>query len=269
MVTTKYQFMCGVLGTEGADALKKAASRSTALENVLLPRAILAWLDLASRNDTFEGSLPGLHNTYLQFNKSEQGYSGSIGIEGEVFSFNGVSVYHVASSVAVALGLDQEPVDVHLRPEDLARLGKTIDILSKAHVLVDNLRKSQLVNKAEAPGPAAAPTKQGEPTQAIAPNKAPRIPKLGATSKPPKQPTIPGIPPPKLPSVKVTKSESEVSCPDCGRQQFVAGRFTGCFCIMALARSVHTAPLEDGYMLTFKGEWDRDSVGVLLKSMGK
>lgn len=250
----KFDFMRGVLGLEGAKALSKAAARSGALENALLPRTIVSWLELASMNGSYEGGLPGVDNSYIQFQKSEEDFTGSIGIEGEVYTFHDSSIYHVASAVAVALGLDHEPMDSRIRPNDLARLGKTIDTLSKAHILIDSLRK------AEAPGPAHSPTQQLGPTIPVAPT-------LQTTNKKPKKSLIPTVP--KIPSVTVTKSESEVLCSACGRAQFIAGRFTGCLCQVSLSKSVKTKPHSTGYVMEFGEDWNNESFGVLMKAMGK
>jgi hypothetical protein len=72
----KFQFLKAVLGEDGAKALAKAAERAPELGNALLPRTIMAWLGVASRDD-FEGTIPGVENTYLQFTKAEAKYSGS------------------------------------------------------------------------------------------------------------------------------------------------------------------------------------------------
>lgn len=250
----KFDFMRGVLGEEGAQALRKAVSRSHALENALIPRCVLSWLQIAERSGEYEGNIPGVDNSYIQFNKSEEEFSGSIGIEGEVYTFHDSSIYHVASAVAVALGLDHEAVDSRIRPVDLARLGKTIDTLSKAHVLVTNL------HKADPPGPAAKPTQQSGAVEPVAPT-------LQTANKKPKKSLIPIVP--KLTSVTVTKSESEVKCSICKRAQFIAGRFTGCMCIVGLSKSVKSKPKGEGYELSFGDEWNIDNFNVLLKSMGK
>jgi hypothetical protein len=160
---TKFQFLIGVLGEEGAKALSKAAERSKPLGGVILPRAILAWLDIA---DQHEGELPGVQNTYLSFSKSSEydEYSGSISISDEVFSFQNQSKVYLASAIAVSiLGVESLDVDCTLRDHDLTNLGKSIDLLAKAHALAARLAK------AEPPGPAHAPTPQIAPTPAEGP----------------------------------------------------------------------------------------------------
>lgn len=138
----KFQFLREVLGTDGAAALKKASERSPALGGVLIPRAIMAWLGIAARDD-FEGSIPGVDNSYLQFAKNEDKYSGSISIGESVYSFDEASMMHVGAYMAVALGADADAVE-ELRDLDLQRIGRNIDTLVKARVAVNELRKKIL-----------------------------------------------------------------------------------------------------------------------------
>ena len=59
-----YLFLEEILGQCGAQALKKASDRSPEVESILVPRAIIAWLDL---QDSFDGPLPGIENSHLNF----------------------------------------------------------------------------------------------------------------------------------------------------------------------------------------------------------
>lgn len=136
----KMQFMRAVLGRDGAEALSKAVTRTQELEHVLLPRTILAWLEVASRWD-YEGEVPGVENTYLSFRKDEDGYTGSIKLDDGDYVFARASLAHVAASIAVALGADHERIAKSVRDIDLARIGKSIDLLAKAKVATDALSK--------------------------------------------------------------------------------------------------------------------------------
>lgn len=137
------RFMEGVLGANGARALFKAAERSAALKGALMPRTILAWLDLATRYQ-YEGELPGVENTYFTFKKNEaQGFDGAVSIGEDVFSFEKATVYHVAGSIAAALGSEPGAVD-GVKDLDLARLGRSIDLLAKAQVVAAELEKRVL-----------------------------------------------------------------------------------------------------------------------------
>lgn len=159
----KFKFLVSVLGADGAKALAKAAERSQELENALLPRTILAWLGIAARSD-YEGGIPGVDNTYIQFQKSEDKFTGSISIGDDIYSFEDAALLHMASAVAVALGQDHERVSPGLRDMDIQRLGKNIDTLVKARVAVAELRKMrvepQSLNKM-----AIAALKPGDPIE--------------------------------------------------------------------------------------------------------
>ena len=138
----KFKFLRGVLGLDGAMALTKAAERSSHIGSALLPRTILAWLGVAARSD-YEGDLPGVDNTYIQFAKSEDHYTGSISIGEVIYSFEKANLYHLAASIAVALGSDHEGIPPALRDLDIQRLGKNIDTLAKARVAIAELKRQR------------------------------------------------------------------------------------------------------------------------------
>lgn len=274
MDTRKFLFLKAVLGDDGARALAKAAERGPELEAALLPRTIMAWLGIAARHD-FEGQIPGVENTYIQFRKAEERYSGSVAIGEEVYSFEKASVLHLGACMAVALGADHERVTAGLKDLDIQRLGKNIDTLAKARVAVAELRKRAL--GAEAPGPAHAPTAPDGPVAPTppVPNQTSKGPMVGMTPTQPKPPK-PGTPSllpgaktqTKSPALKVTKSQAEKKCPICSGTQFRSGRFSGCICFRELAKSVRVRILEDGYNLEFGPDWDRDSILTLVESLG-
>lgn len=147
MEARKLQFLKAVLGDDGAKALARAAERAPELDHALLPRTIMAWLGVAARND-FEGTIPGVENTYLQFSKAESRYSGSVSVGDEVYSFEAATVLHLGACMAVALGSDHERMSPGLRDLDIQRLGKNIDTLVKARIAVAELRKMKPLNKA-------------------------------------------------------------------------------------------------------------------------
>lgn len=133
------QFLSAALGVEGAKALQKAVEREPTLAGVLLPRAILGWLTFTAENE-YEGSIPGIENSYVQFAKSEDGFSGSISLSDGVYSFERASLYHLAASMAMALGLEPNGVDSRIRDTVLVKLGESIDTLAKAQVLMHELK---------------------------------------------------------------------------------------------------------------------------------
>ncbi len=114
-------------------ALKQACNRSEELGSTVVPRAIYSWLSVAALGD-FEGEIPGVSNSYLHFQKSDDWYTGSVSIGDSIYTFDQASIYQVASAVAVSIGADLDP-HPDLRDLDIARLGKSIDLLVKARVL--------------------------------------------------------------------------------------------------------------------------------------
>lgn len=274
MDTRKFSFLKAVLGEDGARALAKAAERGPELEAALLPRTIMSWLGIAARDD-FEGQIPGVENTYLQFKKAEERYSGSVAIGDEVYSFEAATVLHLGACMAVALGADHERVGTRLKDLDIQRLGKNIDTLAKARVAVAELRKRAM--GAEPPGPAHAATAPDGPVAPTPPvpnqtSKGPMVGKNPTAPTPPK-PSHPSLLPGaktqvKSPTLKVTKNQADRRCPICSGTQFKTGRFSGCICFRDLAKSVRVRILEDGYNLEFGADWDADSILTLVESLG-
>lgn len=105
MDTRKIQFLKAVIGEDGGRALAKAAAQSADLEWAILPRVIMAWLEVVGEGQ-YQDHLPGVQGANLTFKKSESGFVGSIDIGDDVYTFVDASLNHVAGSVAVALGAD-------------------------------------------------------------------------------------------------------------------------------------------------------------------
>ena len=163
MESRKYRFLQAVLGEDGARALAKASARSREIEPALLPRAIMAWLGSAGLGD-YEGDIPGVPDTYLQFRKSEEGrFTGSVSIDRVVYTFKRASPLHLAASIAVAVGADQESLSPSLRDLDIQRLGKSLDTLVKARAVVAELRKMR--TSEEQLAKTIADTKVGVPVE--------------------------------------------------------------------------------------------------------
>lgn len=136
-----FKFLAVALGQDGARALRKAVERDPALATVLVPRAIIGWLDFTTKYE-YEGQIPGIPNSYVQFQKTEDDlFAGTISLDDGVYSFERSSVYHLAASIAMALGVPQTPVDPSIRDAVLVKLGKSIDTLAKAQVLMQELKK--------------------------------------------------------------------------------------------------------------------------------
>lgn len=293
MEARKLQFLKAVLGDDGASALSKAAERAPELGAALLPRTIMAWLGVAARDD-FEGTIPGVENTYLQFQKSEDRYSGSVSVGDDVYSFETATVLHLGACMAVALGFDHERTSPRLKDLDIQRLGKNIDTLVKARMAIAEIRKRALEatmakgekkvqGGAEQPGPAHAPTPQEAPLAPIppSPTQTSKGPIVSLRPKPPKLPTPKAAddqvqtgtaakpPKSKAPTLKVTKAQAEVKCKVCDGEQFSANKFTGCLCMQELAKSTYTEVQPDGYLLRFGADWDQDAILTLIESLGR
>lgn len=252
------QFLTEVLGSEGASALSKTEAKEPALANILIPRAALAWL---AKRETYEGTIPGVDNSYLKLNKSDSQYTGVVSLTDGVYSFESVTSEHVAAAISLSVGM--QPSEALPSDGLLVRLGKSIDFLAQAQVLAKALPKT-LAGGHVAPGaanPAMAPIKQDAPTppgqqptpktpaaRSVVP-KLPKKPKLpGTKSKSPDQ----ALASPKLPkmqALKVEKSELSRECDDCGRPMFKNGRFSGCMCLSDMAKSVKTVVYSDGVVL--------------------
>jgi len=132
----KTRFLREVLGPDGAEALFKAVRRSPVLSQVLVPRTIISWTLSASAYG-YQGPLPGLTKSFVEFRKSESPglYSGSLTVGDDTIPFTNTTLYRLAAHVAIALGTEPGAVHADLRDLDLARLGKSIDILTKARLL--------------------------------------------------------------------------------------------------------------------------------------
>lgn len=261
-------FLKAVVGEDGAEALIKAAYRSTPIENAIIPRAIMAWLTVAARFD-YEGEIPGLSDSYFEFAKNEEGtYNGTIAINEGVYPFENANIIHLAASMAVALGSD-DAMDPDLRDLDLARLGKSIDLLAKARYAATE------IFKAEAPGPSHAPTEQEGATAPQAPTKQPRVSKrkpmmqvkdnnVPAPKAKVQTPKIPGVPKAFPLSAKAMKRE----CQECGLPLIKGEKFVGCMCLKGIAKDVTLRKTEQGTIISFSRDVDPDEIGAVLETLG-
>ena len=77
MDSKTFSFLKAVLGNDGATAMQRAVDRDPRLEHYLVPRTLLGWVMAKS---VFDGTLPGVRNIYVNFQKTEGGYTGSIGV---------------------------------------------------------------------------------------------------------------------------------------------------------------------------------------------
>lgn len=271
----KQQFLAAVLGDDGARALSKAAERSEELSGALLPRTVIAWLNLAQRFQ-YEGQLPGLENTHIAFAKSESvpdRYSGSVTIDDSVYDFENANIYHVAGAVALAVGATEADIN-GIRDLDVERLGKNIDLLAKTRLVTQTLAKAtvaEIRKAAEGPGSAAAPN---APTPPAAPTPTAPTTNASISITRKKKPKLPkGMKKPAAPTpsstLKLSEAEIKTECGVCGLTQIKGPRFAGCLCFRELAKSVKMTKTETGVVLELGQDWDGDAVITFLESVGR
>jgi hypothetical protein len=264
----RYDFLKAVLGQDGAAALKKAADRLGGLENVILPRAIMAWLSVAARND-YEGEVPGIDDSYLDFSKNHDGsFSGSIAFGDEVLPFQNANSFQLAASVAVCLGAND--LEGGFDGIDLVKLGKSIDIMAKAKY-VSNLEE---LYKA-LPGPPQAPQVRGIPEAATPPSgpqrdKGPKQKKAPAVATQAKvtRPKIPSLKP-KAPKPKIAVPEAaKHECDECGMPLIKNDTFVGCMCFKDVARYVSLTKHQGKTYISFNDALDEDAIATILETLG-
>jgi hypothetical protein len=257
------KFLTEVLGTEGAKALARTTVREPALAKLLVPRAALSWL---SQRESYEGVVPGIPNSYLRFQKSEDVYSGIVTLTDTNYEFSKATNEHVAAAVAVAVGVDLAQNSA-VRDLTLVRLGKSIDALVKAQQVAKDLPKSlaeeDLDKGVEAPGPAAGPVQPKEPEDSSTP-AAQGVGGRQLVGQKPKRITSLRV---KVPALKVEKSEMDRECKVCGGHQFSGGTFKGCLCFRDLKKHVHTNVYSDGVVLEFDSGFTTSAYTALRKNL--
>lgn len=260
MNNTCYQFLANVLGKDGADALKKSIQAQPALTDVIVPRAILAWLGGVGN---YEGSLPGYQNSYLQFKKHEKEYTGNITIGDETYVFERRDLAHLVSAVSISLGVERTPLSKSVKDTALLKIGQSIDLLAKANkvtkalpkVLPKEVKKKVVEPEEESVEKADSPAKTHVGFQPQEPD-APEPPTRVQTSVKSKSALKP---------LKITKAESERCCSVCDGVQFKDNRFTGCICFSDLAKGIRTSKYSDGYALDFTSSVDFETYLALYR----
>lgn len=250
----KQEFLIAVLGARGAAALDRLSEIPGAAD-VVPPRVAISWL---AKHTEFEGAVPGCRDLALVFQKSEVGYTGVLGrpSTGEQHIFASAPIEHVAAAVCAYIGV--EPGFGVVKHTDMARLGRTIDLLVKAqikpaHSMAPGMTRERrpmtptrrAVPVKGASGVPKAPEEHAEPT-AAAPASVARKPKLQKLQ------------------LKLTKAHASRPCAVCDGHNFVGDVFVGCPCFVAMAKSVKTEVRPWGYLLSFGAAWDRDAVSAIL-----
>jgi hypothetical protein len=272
MQISSVKFLESVLGHNGANALCKAAQRSTDVENVLLSRTVLAWLRADSN---YQGNIPGLPESYVSFVKSEGGFTGEITIGHYLHKFEAASVFHLAASVAVAIDENHAaPLPTSLTANDIERLGKSIDLLACQHFSLMKSKKCEsgckLVKdhegKCKLDLDKSLESNNGKPAAPIPP--AP--PEAPVATAPQPSATDIGSKPPKAAKIKITKNEAYRKCEVCMTSQFAAAAFTGCLCLRDLAKHSRVITADSmGFVLQLSSAWDKDAVMTLWEAIGR
>lgn len=297
-------FMNAVLGEDATTALVKAGERSESLANVIGPRVIVGWVNLASRWD-YSGVVPGHEASFLQFQKSEHGLTGAVALGDQQLDFENAQADHLAAMLCVGLGCppDLKKSEGASAPA-LEALGRSIDLMVKMRV-VDLLKaetprckgcnkfySAKLDSCPHCDGAPACSKCDGKKVQqnvaqgedrwrcpkcdgsamdkAEKPGKAagalaPLAP-VAQTAPVTKQPTRSAKPPKQI---AMTKSMSERKCSVCEAPQFRKGELTGCYCLRDLARFTKSEPKGDGYLVTFGPEWGKSHIRLFLDIVGE
>jgi hypothetical protein len=251
-------FLSSILGEVGAKALERASESAPLLRPVIVPRAIIAWLQTMGALN-YEGNIPGVDNSYLSLQKNQtEDYTGAITIDNFLLTFEKSDLLNVAASLGVALKIDVGELDERLKRKDLTNLGKSIDLLVKSEV-IKQLKKAKAMDgsvphqvplKPQTQGAPQAPSKQDPKQQLQGTVTAGQgiAPKAALRHK--------GV------ELKVDKSESEKSCEDCGKKFFKDDKFDGCKCLKELSKNVSTETIDGGYLLKFRG-LDSDAITTI------
>lgn len=295
-------FLESVLGADGAAALNRVVERSPEMAYALVPRGIMAWVGAAP---AYDGEIPGVAGGQLSFSKSEVGYDGSISVNGSRHDFEDHSISQVSALVAIALGVPAQPVPEDLRDIDLARLGKSIDLLARAHYAHAELAKksppgkfNDLPEKLKDKGYSADKAFAIAWSQHNKEHKSERSPDCehcakmekaqmgaGGQAAAPIAPTAPEPPtaaaptpsakpaatPPKIKqaqTVKLTRSEAGHVCRSCGGTQFRGERFVACICFRDLQKNAKVIDIEKD-SITLRLDWEPEVVLMFLESIGR
>lgn len=307
MVTeAEKKFLNAALGEEGAAALLKAVGREPKLASVLIPRAIVGWLSFVTQHE-YEGPIPGIDNSYVQFAKAQTGFNGVLGLTDGVYEFQKSSLYHLASAISLAIGHEPESLDPQVRDIVLNKLGKSIDIMAKAQVVTQLLAKAKLgpmklssygsyhvehTGNPDSPYQVVHTASSKAVQTGIKSLKdadviaqwhhkthgpvAMKAEPPGQTHAPtPQQGPTPPMAPQKQPAMKapksisVSKSQADRQCHVCGGYNFEKNKFKGCICFRDLAPDTISTAYSDGFVLEFRKSAEPEAVWLLAKTLKK
>lgn len=241
------KFLKEVLGDLGYQALNNAIDKAPVFKPMILPRTIASWVNIVG-NLGYEGEIPGIDNSYFSLKKNEDCYVGALTIDNELVHFRSPNTLQISAAIGSAIGEVPKAMEISIKPKDLSKIGESIDLLVKTEII----RKAKIdkLEKKEGLTPKPPPNPPDKPIQASAPIPAQRSqPSVFGAKKPYQKDNLAlGQGQSKL---KVTKSESEKTCEECGSKHFLKDKFKGCHCIEEIAKSFDTNKTLDGYILLF------------------
>jgi hypothetical protein len=238
------KFLEAVLGVNGAAIMSRLADSSEIIKTAAVPRTIMSWLgSMEGYNDKLPGS-----EINLKLVKSESGF---------YVEFNGIeteeaSIEKAAAVIAVGLGVTSGMSK--FKDVDLAKLGKTIDLLVKAQKGLAGGQGGGLA-QGHHPSVGSAGAVTGEMNASVGPIK----PDAPDKAIPTNLKNLSN----KAPKMALSEEESEKVCKVCkGKQKDKKGQIKGCHCFTDLSGTLEVKKSESGYEVTFGVGWDDAAISI-------
>ncbi len=237
-------FLQAVLGDVGYQAVK---ATDPLLLPVIVPRSIIGWIETVSANG-YEGSIPGVSDSYISLTKSEDGFEGAVTINDKLLTFERASSFHVAASLGTSLEIKLPELSDSLKKKDLSEFGKAIDLLIKTQII--SLHKADAARQ----GPPAPPIKPKKQTIPVGASRMPNqvVPPNMAVGQGQAQ------------KLKITKTEAEKVCQMCAKKRFKDKEFQGCDCLEEISKHVKTELTPDGYSILFDRVLSEEALEALV-----
>jgi hypothetical protein len=235
------KFLEAVLGVNGAAIMSRLADSSEIIKTAAVPRTIMSWL---GSMEGYNAKLPG-SEINLKLVKSESGF---------YVEFNGIeteeaSIEKAAAVIAVGLGVTSGMSK--FKDVDLAKLGKTIDLLVKAQKGLAGGQGGGLA-QGHHPSVGSAGAVTGEMNATVGPIR-PDKPEMA-------KPTVLQN---KGAKIALSEEESEKVCKVCkGKQKDKKGQIKGCHCFTDLSSTLEVKKSESGYEVTFGVGWDDAAISI-------
>jgi hypothetical protein len=253
-------FLQAVLGEHGYKAVCKATV-GTAMEKSVLPKAIDAWVELATRVQ-YQGPIPSVEGSEIRLEKMGDNYIGLISIGEFSLPINGLSKSAINLVISQILVDSTEPVNMKKSEED--NLEKSVGVLVKFQ-FVKELQKAAKVGlppSGHAKPLPALPAGQNvlSPSQgAVKPNRRSR----GRPKAPKVSEAIEGEAYKVPSSSMLTRSESSKPCVECGSQMFKGESFVGCQCTKHLAKMTLAKCVGDRIEIFYNFLWKPELVELV------